>query len=80
MAFFTNPKFKVCSKYTIYSISPRPDASFHIDKIGNNYYVMRGNTCELYTDTSRKALNYIKKALKYYQGTEDAIASMPKKL
>lgn len=78
MAFYNDPRFGVCNKFTIFSISA--SARFHIDKIGEDYYVMRGKDCELRTNTSRKALNYIKRALKYYQGTEDTIKSMPKTL
>ena len=80
MAFSTDPRFEVCSKFTIYAISPRPDASYHIDKIGDSYMVMRGKDCELHTNTARKALNYIKRVLKCYQGTEEAIKSMPNTL
>ena len=80
MAFYSDPRFEVCYNDTIFKISPRPDASFHIDKTGNDYFVMRGNTCEFITNTSRKALNYIKRALKCYQGTEEAIKSMPNTL
>ena len=80
MAFSTDPRFEVCNKFTIFAISPRPDAGYHIDKIGDIYFVMRGNYCELSTNTARKALNYIKRALKYYQGTEEAIKAMPNTL
>ena len=80
MAFSTDPRFEVCNKFTIFAISPRPDASYHIDKIGNDYLVMSGKDCELRTNTARKALNYIKRALKCYQGTEEAIKAMPNTL
>ena len=80
MAFSTDPRFEVCNKFTIFAISPRPDASYHIDKIGDSYLVMSGKDCELRTNTARKALNYIKRALKYYQGTEEAIKAMPNTL
>ena len=80
MSFYSDPRFEVCNKFTIFSICPRPDAGYHIDKIGDIYFVMRGNDCELRTNTARKALNYIKRALKYYQGTEEAIKAMPNTL
>ncbi|RKM33436.1 hypothetical protein [Moraxella catarrhalis] len=68
--------------YTIYSISPTPHYSFHIDKIGGDYLVMNGNECCKYTDTSRKALDFIRKQLSYSldADVQAVVASMPKTL
>lgn len=68
--------------YTIYSISPTPHYSFHIDKIGGDYLVMNGNECCKYTDTSRKALDFIRKQLSYSldADAQAVVASMPKTL
>ncbi|RKL74603.1 hypothetical protein [Moraxella catarrhalis] len=68
--------------YTIYSISPTPHHSLHIDKIGGDYFVMSGNDVWKRTDTSRKALNFIRKQLSYslLDEVKAAVASMPKTL
>lgn len=68
--------------YTIYSISPTPHYSFHIDKIGGDYLVMNGNECCKYTDTSRKALDFIRKQLSYSldADVQAVVASTPKTL
>lgn len=82
MSFYSDPRFGVCNKFTIYSISPTPRHSLHIDKIGGDYFVMSGNDVWKRTDTSRKALNFIRKQLSFSldADVQAAVASMPKTL